>query len=136
MQALKTVGNIASPKATAAWAWDVRPPEGSISVESLISTSIDMGISIGVVPVQPAVIKATSLVKGSKIHNTITEPNTLNKTWPIAVRFAARLPLKEANIGVMVVPIFPPNIIAHPKRNDIHPWEHIIRVMANVAAEL
>ena len=54
----------------------------------------------------------------------------------MAVRFALIFPLNEARIGVMVVPMLPPRIMAQPKVNDIHPCEHIIRVMAKVAAEL
>ena len=54
----------------------------------------------------------------------------------MAVRLAARLPLSEARMGVMVVPMFPPRMMAHPRLKLIHPCEHMISVMANVAAEL
>ena len=54
----------------------------------------------------------------------------------MAVRLALIFPLSDARIGVMVVPMFPPRIMAHPSSNDIHPCEHMISVMANVAAEL
>ena len=54
----------------------------------------------------------------------------------MAVRLAAILPLSDARIGVMVVPMLPPKIMAQPNVNDIQPCEHIISVMANVAAEL
>ncbi len=82
------------------------------------------------------VMSATSAVNGWNTQSTITEPITLNSTCPMAARFAARLPLSEASTGVMVVPMLPPRIMAHPSSNEIQLWEHMISVMANVAAEL
>ena len=70
------------------------------------------------------------------MQSTINEPSTLKSKCPMAVRLAATLPLRDAKIGVMVVPMFPPRIMAHPSVNEIHPCEHIISVIANVAAEL
>ena len=53
----------------------------------------------------------------------------------MAVRLAATFPLIEASSGVMVVPILEPSIRAHARSKVIHPFEHIIRVMANIAAD-
>ena len=55
----------------------------------------------------------------------------IESTCPIAVLLAARLPLSDASTGVMVVPMLPPRIIAHPRAKEIHPCEHMISVMAN-----
>ena len=62
-------------------------------------------------------------------------PKRLKSRWPIAVRFAATLPLIEARRGVMVVPIFEPSTTAHARSKVIHPFVHIISTMANVAAD-
>ncbi|CCX43962.1 unknown [Prevotella sp. CAG:1031] len=51
------------------------------------------------------------------------------------MRFAAVFPLSEARIGVIVVPIFEPSTMAQLKSKPIHPFEHIISVMAKVAAD-
>lgn len=53
----------------------------------------------------------------------------------MAVRFAATLPLNDARIGVMVVPMLEPSTMAHDRSNPIQPFEHMISVMANVAAD-
>ena len=53
----------------------------------------------------------------------------------MAVRFAATFPLIDARMGVMVVPMLEPNTRAHARSKSIHPLEHIIRVMAKVAAD-
>ncbi len=63
-------------------------------------------------------------------------PRKLNSRWPIAVRLAATFPLMEASRGVIVVPMFEPSTSAQAKGKSIHPLEHIMRVMAKVAAEL
>ncbi len=68
--------------------------------------------------------------------STTIEPNRLKSRWPIAVRLAATFPLSDARIGVIVVPMLPPRIMAQPRENEIQPCEHIISVMAKVAAEL
>ncbi len=62
-------------------------------------------------------------------------PRKLNSRCPIAVRFAATFPLMDASNGVMVVPIFDPSIRAHASGKSIQPFEHIINVMVNVAAD-
>ncbi len=136
LHALNTVGNIARPKAIELCAFAVRPPAGFRSVESAIAASSALVISCGLMPLHHSVMSDTKVIKGVNIQSTIIEPMTLKSTWPIAVRFAARLPLREARIGVMVVPILPPRIIAHPSSKLIQPCEHMIRVIANVAAEL
>ena len=69
------------------------------------------------------------------MKSTTTEPMTLKSTCPMAVRRAARLPLREARIGVMVVPMLPPRMTAQPKAKDIQPCDHMMRVMAKVAAD-
>ena len=50
--------------------------------------------------------------------------------WPRRFRSATR------ESGVIVVPMLPPRIMAQPRENEIQPCEHIISVMAKVAAEL
>jgi hypothetical protein len=59
----------------------------------------------------------------------------LNRRCPIAVRLAATLPLIDARRGVMVVPIFEPSTRAQARSKVIHPLLHMIRVMANMAAD-
>ena len=54
----------------------------------------------------------------------------------MAVRLAATLPLIDASRGVMVVPMLEPSTSAQARGKSIHPLEHMISVMANVAAEL
>ena len=67
------------------------------------------------------------------MHHTV--PRRLNSRCPIAVRFAATFPLIDARIGVIVVPIFEPSTSAHARSKVIHPFVHIISVIANVAAD-
>lgn len=136
LRKLKTVGNIARPNAMQLWAREVMPPFSSRSVVPRMSASWAAEMSRGLIPSQALVMSATRSTKGMNTQSTITEPSTLKSTWPMAVRFAARLPESEASTGVMVVPMFPPRIMAQPRVNEIQPCEHMIRVMANVAAEL
>ena len=51
------------------------------------------------------------------------------------MRFAATFPLMEARRGVTVVPMFEPRMRAQERSKSIHPFEHIISVIANVAAD-
>ena len=118
---MKTVGNIARPKATEAWAFDVSPPLGSRSVLSAMLPSTALSMSSGLRPWQACVMSATSSLNGWKMQSTMMEPITLKSTWPMAVRLAARLPLSEASTGVMVVPMLPPRMMAQPSSNEIHP---------------
>ena len=53
----------------------------------------------------------------------------------MAVRLAATLPLIEASSGVTVVPILEPSTRAQARSKVIHPLEHMISVMAKVAAD-
>ena len=69
------------------------------------------------------------------MHRHHRVPRRLKRRWPIEARFAATLPLSDARIGVMVVPMFEPRTSAHARSNVIQPLVHIISVMANVAAD-
>ena len=99
---MNTVGNIARAKAMDACVRAVYPPAGSNRVESAIPASCAAVMCMGFSSPNHSVMSATKCMKGLKRIRAIIEPRTLNSTWPIAVRRAARLPLREARMGIMM----------------------------------
>ena len=69
------------------------------------------------------------------MHRHQIVPRRLNSKCPIDARFAATLPLIDARIGVIVVPILLPSTSAQARSKVIQPLLHMISVMANVAAD-
>ena len=69
-----------------------------------------------------SVSQALRSAKGTNTHRHHKVPSRLNSRCPIAVRLAATLPLSEAIIGVIVVPMLLPNTRAHARSNVIQPF--------------
>ena len=82
-----------------------------------------------------SVSHALKWAKGMKMQMHHTVPRRLNSRWPMAARLAATLPLMDASSGVMVVPMLLPSTRAQASSNVIQPLLHMMRVMANVAAD-
>ena len=111
-----------------------------VSVDIILNSSGDnpdtkLVISIGFTDHTLLTKPATIWVKNLNIKSIQITPNTLNIRWANAARFADMLADKAARLAVMVVPIFSPIIIAAADSKPIHPFEHMISVMATVALD-
>ena len=83
----------------------------------------------------PFTIHTINVTKGKNSNTVHIVPKKLNKKCPRAAFLAATLPLSDARIGVIVVPMLLPSTMAHAISNGIQPFVHIIRTIANVAAD-
>ena len=77
----------------------------------------------------------TSFKNGLNMISIQITPNTLNKVWASAARFAAVFPTDAAMLAVIVVPMFSPSTIAHASSKSMRPDVARSIVMAIVALD-